>query len=232
MYRLNFSGNTSTLTQKFYPPLELRNGTVCGFIHFSTYNSIKNITENNNLFYIGDNIVLTIKPGAYEIVTISNLIKNYLRQQHTSEKIEFELKVNENTLCCEIYCSKPIHFGKPKSMASLLGYPPNTLAAKKNHTSINSVSIIPVNIINIKCDIISNSYQNGKNSNILHSIALNVPPGYKIVEQPSHINYLPVNLNEINSITLQILDQNGNLIDFSGETIDISIYLTPYFHYV
>lgn len=59
------------------------------------------------------------------------------------------------------------------------------------------------------------------------SSPLEWPQGYKIVEVPANVIYLPVNAKRLSSITLKITDQEGNLVNFRGETITIRLHLKP-----
>jgi len=53
-----------------------------------------------------------------------------------------------------------------------------------------NINSIPVNI-----DIITGSYVNGKMQPVIYSFFPNVSPGYKIVEKPPHLKYIPVTLD-------------------------------------
>lgn len=50
---LTLTGNTSQLQADYFPSIDLNDGNyVCGLIDFQTFNSIPNVDESNNLFYI------------------------------------------------------------------------------------------------------------------------------------------------------------------------------------
>jgi hypothetical protein len=68
---------------------------------------------------------------------------------------------------------------------------------------------------------------NNKPVHTIHEFSPDVLPGYKINEVPKNIIYLPLNTNSISSVTLELVDQDGNLIDFRGETITIRLHLRP-----
>lgn len=69
------------------------------------------------------------------------------------------------------------------------------------------------------------SYKNGKLHHIIYQFFPNVPPGYKIVEAPSNIVYLPINVKTISNVTVKIQDQDDKLLNFQGETITIRLHL-------
>lgn len=217
---LTFSGNESVLTADYFPPIDLLGDYVCGLVDFQSYNSIPNIDYSNKLFHIGDKVV-EIPTGSYEVEDINT----FLQQQLGGKKVT--LKANINTLNCEIQAAEKIHFDRERSVGTLLGYNKtrSALAPGVIHLSDTPVNIMAVNIIRIECNIVSSSYLNSKPSHTLHEFALDVGPGYKIVEVPKNVIYLPVNVKQISSITLRLIDQDDNLINFRGETITIRLHL-------
>lgn len=51
---LTLTGNSSQLHAEYFPSIDLSDGNyVCGLIDFQTFNSIPNVDESNNLFYVG-----------------------------------------------------------------------------------------------------------------------------------------------------------------------------------
>lgn len=215
---LTLVGNTSTLAAEYFPPLELAGDYVCGLVDFQTYNSIPNIDERNNLFHYGDGKVIAIPTGSYEIDDISN----YLQKELGSSLI---LKANNNTLKCEIKGLFNINFEKERSIGSLLGFTKRTLQPNIVHVSDIPVNIIKVNTIRIECNIIDGSYINNTKVHTLHEFAPTVGPGYKIVEVPKNVIYLPVKVKRITTITLKLLDQDGDIINFRSENITVRLHL-------
>lgn len=60
---------------------------------------------------------------------------------------------------------------------------------------------------------------------LIHQFFPLVAPGYKIVECPRNVIYFPITKSTIDSITLTILDQNNQPINFRGEHISIRIHI-------
>ena len=50
-------------------------------------------------------------------------------------------------------------------------------------------------------------------------------PGYKIIENPHNLLYLPITANTIHSITIWQTDQNGDELDLRGENLSMRFYL-------
>lgn len=225
---VTITGTTpSALVCDFFPPLELTDGDwYVGLLDFTTYNSIPNIIEGkNNILPVqeGDEWkFIQIPTGAYEIDDIDKYLKKLIGVNK-----QIRLRPNNNTLKCELFCSQNIHFKKStESIGHLLGFTEDKLLeAYKKHTSDAPVDIIKVNTIRIRCNIVQGSYKNGENEHTLHSFYPTVEPGFKIVETPANVIYLPVNVHRINNITLSIVDQDGDVINFRGEVITTRLHL-------
>ena len=50
----------------------------------------------------------------------------------------------------------------------------------------------------------------------------NVPPGFKIIENPQPPIYLPILVKDITNISIKVLDQQGRIVIF-GEKEEITI---------
>ena len=73
--------------------------------------------------------------------------------------------------------------------------------------------------------MISGSYVNGGSSSAIHAFFPNVAPGYKIIEIPNRLTFLPVNKSQINTVTLSLTNQNNELINFRGDEVTIKLQL-------
>lgn len=216
----------AALVSNFFPPLELTSGEwYAGLLDFTTYNSIPNVESGkNNVFPIikgTESKLIEIPTGAYEIDDIATFLKIA-----TGDR-KFSLRPNNNTLHCEIYSSFDIDFNLSEhSICEILGFKSKTkLEANKLHISETPVNIIKVNVIQIRCNIVQGSYKDGQNQHILHSFYPTVEPGFKIVETPAHVIYLPVNVQRVDNITLSVVDQVGDIINFREEVITIRLHL-------
>jgi len=73
--------------------------------------------------------------------------------------------------------------------------------------------------------VINGSILNGLPSNILFSFVLNEPPGAKIIREPTTILYKQINKSKLDSIEFYFIDDDGNDVDFQGETITFTLQL-------
>lgn len=226
---VTINGCTSILRSTLFPPLKLKDSKQweVALLDFTTYNSIPNVIEgiNNRLHYAksknGQIEVVDINTGSYEITDIGKEIQNKLGMD------AFELRANNNNLRSVVKCKYFLDFSQPSSIGSLLGFPSYSVLLEPNiyHTSPKTVNIIKVNVINITCNIVHGAYKDGSNQHILHTFYPTVPPGFKIVEKPHNLIYLPLNTTNISDIVLNVLDQDGDFVDFRGEVITLRLHI-------
>jgi hypothetical protein len=69
-----------------------------------------------------------------------------------------------------------------------------------------------VNSVFIEFDIINGLYVKGKQNPIIYSFFLIVSPGYKIVENPINLVFLPLNTNTVDKVTVRLMDHDGKLL--------------------
>lgn len=229
-YTFTLSQRSSVLSAKIYPPIILNenNNYAIGLVNFVSYNSIPNVDSTNNVFHYDDNKTIILPEGTYEIRDIDNYIRFYIENEVSEEEEEppiIHISSNRNTLKCEVKSNKQIDFRKPNNIGSLLGFIPTILEPNIRHKSNFPINIFKVNVINIECNLVTNSYNNGEHRHILHVFYPNVLPGTKIVENPLNVIYLPINAKYIDEIILKITDQDGNLINFKEEIVTIRLHL-------
>lgn len=237
---ITLTGNTSQLSTDFFPPIELGDDEyMLGLIDLQTFNSIPNVDEANNKFNYDDDKVITIPIGSYEIENINSYLRNVLENPESilsndindnydginRKKGFITLRANNNTLKCEIFSSLKIDFTHNDSIGSLLGFKKRILEPNVVHESDLPINILNVNTIQVECNIVTNAYKNGKLMHTIHLFFPTVPPGYKIVEVPSNVVYLPVNVRTISNITLKLVDQNDKLVNFRNEEIIVRLHL-------
>lgn len=231
------SGRSSTLTSRYNPPIILddRKDYVLGLISFESYNSIPNIVKNkNNKFYYGsNNQYVEIPEGNYDVESINKYLN--LALNDNEDRIQdgavkryqknISITANNNTLKCIIKCSDDIDFTREDSIGRLLGFKPRKLIALQSHESDFPVDIFSVNTICVECNIVGGSYINGSQAHIIHEFFPAVPAGFKIVETPSNVVYLPINTRIIDQIIVNIVSQDGDQINFGREVVSLRLHL-------
>ena len=143
-----------------------------------------------------------------------------------NDKNNIEISANTNTLKFEMFLKNnyEVDFRKDKSINSLLGFDSN-LYASGFHVSENMVNILTINSILVNIDIISGSYVNGFTQPTIYSSFPDVSPGYKIIENPHNLLYLPITSDTIHSISISLIDQNGNELNLRGENLSMRFHL-------
>ena len=217
-------GTSHELSCTYHPPIELdaEADYSLGLIGFRTYNTIPNIEPGSNKFYY-DNKVITIPDGSYEIEDIEKYLQLKLGEKRGDKLIS--LSPNNNTLQCELSCRYSVDFTPKDSIGKLLGFSPKVLQANTNYFSDLPVNIINVSSVRIECNVITGAYYGSKLSHTLFEFSPDVNPGYAINIFPSNVVYLPVNVKTIDNITLKILDQQGQAVNFRGEPILVRLQL-------
>ena len=87
------------------------------------------------------------------------------------------------------------------------------------------MKILKFNVLRVECDIARGAYINYKKVNTIHEFFPAVPTGFKIIDIPKKFIYKPIIMRSINHIQLKIVDENGNSVNFRGETITIRLHL-------
>lgn len=222
-YTFTFTDKSSVLTSRFNPPIHLDNPQLqygLALTSFDTFNSIPNITHTNNLFHFGSKIII-IPTGSYEITDLNRAITAQLdKDEHVS------ITANNNTLKTHIKTSEAIDFTKSNSVGPLLGFTiKRVLDKNQRHESDEPCNILTVNSLLINCNVTTGSYKNGTTAHTIYQFFPSVPPGFKIIERPLHLTYLPISVKTLTEITLHICDQDGKIVNFRGETVTIGLHL-------
>jgi hypothetical protein len=217
------NSNKSEFTTDFPIPLELDESFnyQIALQWFAVYNRVFNVNETNNQ-YKYNNVLYKLTPGSYELKDIFNEI-NLSIPEDKDNKIDFIIKMNYGKVKIN-KITKPINFNVDNSIASILGFEKKEYS--KPSLGENKIDISNINSINIKCDLVQNTFIDGKRTNILYSFPYGtVGMGYRIIESPNPIIYLPLTRKYISSISFRIEDQNGRLVSFNGEEIMMTLHI-------
>ena len=195
-------------------------------LSFETYNSIPNVDDTNNKFYFDGDKDLTIPTGTYEVKDIANFIQDQMKALSSPTKIYFvSIETNNNTMRATVKSTVQIDFQKANNIGSILGFQDVILEPPMKHVSNNVVDVFNVNTLRIECSIASGSYLNGRPVHTVYEFFPSAPAGYKIVETPSPVIYVPVTVNTVDKITLRVVDQLTRLVNFREEEITIRLHL-------
>lgn len=234
-FTVAFTGRSSVLQANFFPEivLDANANYSCALLDFSTYNSIANIIEGkNNEFKFknnvnNDEISIALPTSMYEV---EDILK-YLKSELIAHNISLRYDISEASSTVQISFDTDITW-TGGNILNVIGFSGGdnsnfkTFEKGEQYRSDHIVKISDIDVIRIECDIVSGSYINGKHCHTIHQFSnCKVPPGYKFIEIPHHIIYLPIKTRELQSIQISVVDQDGNLIDFRGEQISCRIHI-------
>ena len=117
-----------------------------------------------------------------------------------------------------------VDFRRYNSINSFLGFDSKLYTSGFNESE-NMVNILTINSLLGSIDIISGSYVNGTTQPTMYSLFPDVSTGYKIIENPHNLLYLPITADTIHSITIWLTDQNGNELNLRGENLSMRFHL-------
>ena len=231
------SDDKTRFTTRFNPPIQLEKDKLyeIALINLETYYSCPNVDASNNYFrYSPDNGItwfeIYIDEGSYDIIDINDTIQQKMRQNghydSVNEEYYITISANSNTLKSVLILENNYHvdFRPPISISKLLGFDHN-IYTQDFQESENVVNILSINSLLVNLDIIAGSYLNGSTHNTIYSFFPNVSPGYKIMESPINLIYLPVTLDTINSMEVSITDQDDNQLNLRGETLTMRFHI-------
>lgn len=251
-FSISVSGKSSILTHNFDQEQQLNGDYELALTLLETYNTISNVNSTNNKFEFGEKII-TIDEGCYEISDIIDFLNKKINPDkfkkidkildelestfHSSKKeviiaddqekqndiITF--RENHNTFKVEIYCEQEIHFDKPNSIGSLLGFSAKKLKAREWHYSDRHINIFDVDTFFVTTNITGNAWHNSKKNHAIYQTCLNSPPSHKLSIQPSNLIYYPIICRNLNEIVFKIVDEHGRLVSFRGERITIAVHI-------
>lgn len=169
-----------------------------------------------------------IPTGSYEIEDIARYVNRELDYDAIAVKLDRNsLKTMIKAKVYDVIVSAEI--------ADILGFgtghqvreydPPLFIPARTKKFSPFVPRITRVNILRILCNLAYGSYINDKPTHSLHEFHPNVGVGYKISEVPRHVIYFPINSTVLSNLTLNVVDQHNQLVDFRGEEITVRIHL-------
>lgn len=230
-FTIALSGQANELHCSFFPEIMLDPDAdyYCALLELITFHSLANVNQKNNQIWYKNpgtkkSECFKIPTGTYEAETILE----HAKAVFASKAITFEYRINKNTLKVAVKCSTTIELNRASDIfVHMFGFKLSKNIEPNIWTEASKiVKISSEDVIRVKCNIVSGSFVNGKPNHIIHEFSSNkVDVGYKIVEQPKNLIYLPVNTRRINYIELSFVDQENNPIDFRGENITCRIHI-------
>ena len=119
-----------------------------------------------------------------------------------------------------------LRFDEKSFFNTILGFTPGWDYKHYNkYISQKILNLGSTNKINLKCDCIDGSIQDGVRKPILFSFVLDKKPGYKVFSEPETIHYKKINKSVLNTITFYLEDNNNEEVDFNEETLTFTLQI-------
>ena len=218
--------------EHLFQPLQTNNKQFkIAVTYLSAYNGIFNVTSKNLKFYFKKNIMdeefiqMTIRPGAYELESLSDEIKRIFidKAQYTEDNKPFTIKPNHSTLgsIVKIHPQGPIiGFVFGDNIGKLLGFN-ETILCEEYNLSQNPVDILSFDNFFLETDLAQGMIFKGKRSGIIHNFTIDVDPGYKYIEKfRGGVQwYMMESKDIISSNNFKLINENRNLVSFNGQSV-------------
>jgi hypothetical protein len=205
------------------------------FIWYSFYN-ISPEYNNTTSSYSPDNGVtykpLNILPGQYSIEQLNDRIHSIMKANGdytvtvNGDVYDINITADFSTLKIQISISNNYRLDLTGSdLNLLLGFDKIIVTSTQLGSRVANINN-GVNSIKISCDILTGSYDNSANSNVLYSFSPTSSPGSQIVVDVNNLIFIPViPARTISSIRMTITDQSGRILDLQNEPVSYFLYM-------
>lgn len=223
--------NPSDFVVNFANPIEL--GTLkyeLALYSFVGWNTVDNLTGTISYTIDAAPFVLNIPAGLYGVEDVNALLQaDVVGNGGTSGA--FQILPNYSTDRVEIQIDNTTHtytynLTAANNISDFLGFTPAVISSTTVGDLLPNVNG-SVDSFQIECDLLRNSYVNGRLGKILYSFTPNYSVGSQIREQPVNLVFFQVNKSQINSIAFKMTDNLGNTLSFGGNHLVIQIQIRP-----
>ena len=201
------------------------------------------ISKSNNTIYFTDNTAnyekysIVIPDGLYSVDLLSDAISYALNQSGFSPSLislTGDLATGKVILSYDT-AGYATYFKTGVSPYVLLGFNPDQKVpatglstSTSQYTAPNVADFGNLESITLQCSLVNTAYNNGKTSNVLASIPIEVSAGQNIVYNPS--NLIKVDAPNLAGSTISIInfilgDQNGVPLDMAGEDYSLRVVI-------
>lgn len=236
-FQVVINGTKTKINTRFTPAIELNKDKKyeIALVNLETYYSFPNITSENNQFrYSPDGGIswrdITIPTGSISLENINKYIQKQMKANGHYNSLDdtyflsIEAYINNVDSLLTLLNSYRVDFTSANSIGKLFGFNEEIYTEVEN-ISEQIVDILSINSVLVTLNIIKNSYLNGPQHPVIYSFFPKDPPGYKIIETPHNLVYLPITVDTINNISISLIDQDLELLDLRGERLTIRFHI-------
>ena len=198
---------------------------------FTWFNITKEL-NNQKIRYSSDNGTkwtdIIFSPGVWNYIDFDNLIKEKTKTGAANNpSYPINLEFNDTIFRTIITLDKNYRLDLTKSnFNDLIGFNKKILTS-----SVNIGDQIPNlsqdrEILNVHCDLISESLVDGDETDIIYSSSTStLTPSFSFTQEPRRVQFNPVNKNTINKIRIYITDGKRRIIDLNHSDTSFSLIL-------
>ena len=184
------------------------------------------IEDDNKLVldeYNSSFITYEISPGIYTFKDISKALFNILQIEYPGPSNGIDIEYDDVTMKTKLVVRSgiiAIRFDEKLFFNTVLGFTPGWDYKHYNkYISQKSLKLGSTNKINLKCDCIDGSIQDGVGQPILFSFVLDKKQGYKVFCEPETIHYKKINKSVLDTIAFYLEDDKNEEVIFIEETL-------------
>ena len=175
---------------------------------------------------LGKNI--TFPPGTWNYVDFNDFIKEQTKTKTGVEtSYPITLEFNNTTFKTVITLASNYQLDlRTSNFGDLIGFNKQILTSSENIGDYTPNLSQDTEILNIHCDIISESLVDGDETDIIYTFGTNdLTPSYAFTKEPLRVQYNPVNKYLINTMRIYITDGKRRIIDLNNADTAFSLIL-------
>ena len=171
---------------------------------------------------------IVFPPGTWNYVSFNDYIKENTKVNN-SNKISYPITLvfNNTTFKTTINLATNYQLDLTTSnFGDLIGFNKQILTSSKNFGDYTPNLSQDTEILNIHCDLISDSIVDGNETDIIYTFGTNdLQPSYAFTKEPLRVQYYPINKININTLRIYITDGKRRIIDLNDADTAFSLIL-------
>ena len=171
---------------------------------------------------------IIFNPGVWNYVDFNNLIKERTKTGTSSNpQYPISLEFDDTIFRTIITLAQNYQLDLTQSdFNDLIGFNKQVLTKAENVGDYIPNLSQDREILNIHCDLISDSLFDGDETDIIYSFSTStLTPSYSFTQEPRRVQFNPVNKNTINKIRIYITDGKRRIIDLNHSDTSFSLIL-------
>ena len=198
---------------------------------FTWFNVTKEL-NNQKIRYSSDSgtnwTELILSPGVWNYVDFNNFLKDETKTGTANNpSYPISLEFDDTIFRTIITLATNYRLDLTQSdFNNLIGFNKKILTSSENVSDYIPNLSQDREILNVHCDLISESLVDGDETDIIYSFSTStLTPSYSFTQEPRRVQFNPVNKNTINKIRIYITDGKRRIIDLNHSDTSFSLIL-------